>query len=65
MCDCKICEYGLITLYKQQRNRTTGVLEYVPRRIECSKPSYGKRTFLVKEKTECGEYKRRERNGAK
>ena len=59
-CDCKICVYGT-TLYTNEKDidnrfnnnyRTYG-------KIACKKPSYGKRTFLVNEKAECGSYEKR------
>ena len=61
MCDCKNCTYGT-TLYIQDRDRVTKIIQHIPYgRIACKKPSYGKRTFLVKEKSECGAYQKRER----
>ena len=62
MTDCKNCVHGT-TLFVQERDRVTKITRHIPYgRIACRKPSYRGRTFLVNEKTDCGYYKKRERN---
>ena len=62
MSDCKNCIHGT-TLFIQERDRTTKVIQHIPYgRIACKKPGYGKRTYLVKEKSKCDAFKKRERN---
>ena len=66
MCDCKTCIYGT-TLYVKEKDSDNRFNDSYKThgRIACNKPPYGKRTYLVKEKTECDSYKKRERNNSK
>ena len=60
MADCKNCVYGKMT-YILGKDRQTGEQKYVLYKIICGKPSYGKRKFDVKIKTNCREYEKRQR----
>ena len=60
MVDCKNCTYGKMT-YLLGKDRQTGEQTLIPYKVICRKPSYGKRKFDVKMKTNCPEYEKRQR----
>jgi len=62
-CDCKICVYSEV-LYTRDRKDPNAPMKAFGR-VMCSAPKYKGRKFMVKEKTECDQYKARERNAAK
>ena len=43
------------------KDRRTGEQNLIPHKVICHKPSYGKRKFEVKIKTNCPEYEKRQR----
>ena len=60
MTDCKNCVHGRMT-YILGKDRQTGEQRYVLYKVICCKPSYGKRKFDVRIKTNCPEYEKRQR----
>jgi len=60
MIDCKNCAFGKMT-YTLGKDRKTGEQTLIPHKVICCKPSYGKRKYDVKIKTNCREYEKRQR----
>ena len=63
MIKCFNCEYGKTT-YAYEKDRATGKKELTPYKVVCGKPSYGRRKYDVKWKSDCSSFVKRERQGA-
>lgn len=58
---CQTCKHGKM-LYYYERHRETGVRSNIPSgKTQCAKPKYKGRTYHVKDKTDCPDYEKRQR----